>query len=77
MRWNDYYKTESELINAMLQSKSNPENYQRYQLVKGYEYIESFKKYYKNNGNLSEKQILQLKRMAGNIYKNLNWECYK
>ena len=77
MKWNDYYKTESELIGAMLQSKSNPEKYQRYQLVKGYEYIESFKKYYKNNGNLSEKQIIQVKRLAGNIYKNLNWECYK
>ena len=77
MKWNDYYKTESDLIDAMLQSKSNPENYQRYQLVKGYIYIESFKKYYLKNGNLTDKQMTQLKRMAGEIYKNLNWECYK
>lgn len=77
MKWNEYYKTESDLIDAMLQSKSNPKNYQRYQLVRGYVYIESFKKYYKDNGNLSEKQMTQVKRLAGNIYKNLNWDCYK
>lgn len=77
MKWNEYYKTESDLIDAMLQSKSNPEKYQRYQLVKGYTYIESFKKYYQKNGKLTDKQMTQLKRMAGNIYKNLNWECYK
>lgn len=77
MEWQKYYKTEQELINAMLQSKSNPENYQRYQLVKGYIYIESFKKYYQKNNKLTDKQMTQLKRMAGEIYKNINWDCYK
>lgn len=77
MKWNDYYNNETELINAMLQAKSDRQKFYPYQIVKGYTYIESFKKYYKKNGKLTEKQMTQLKRMAGEIYKNLNWDCYK
>lgn len=77
MKWNELYKNETELINAMLQTKSDSQKFYPYQLVKGYMYIESFKKYYEKNGNLTERQLTQLKRTAGEIYKNLNWDCYK
>ena len=77
MEWQKYYKTEQELINAMLIAKSDVTKYKHYQIVKGYIYIESFKKYYLKNGNLTDKQMTQLKRVAGEIYKNLNWDCYK
>ena len=77
MKWNELYKNETELINAMLQAKSDSQKFYPYQLVKGYTYIESFKKHYEKNGNLTERQLTQLKRMAGEIYKNLNWDCYK
>ena len=77
MKWNDYYKNEIVLIGAMLQAKSDVSKYPRCKIIKGYVYIESFKKYYAENGTLTEKQMTQLKRMAGEIYKNLNWDCYK
>ena len=77
MKWNELFKNETELINAMLQTKSDRQKFYPYQIVKGYEYIESFKKHYEKNGNLTERQLTQLKRMAGEIYKNLNWDCYK
>ena len=51
MKWNDYYNNETELINAMLQAKSDRQKFYPYQIVKGYTYIESFKKYYKKMEN--------------------------
>ena len=77
MKWNEYYKTEQELVNAMLQVKSDATKYPRAKLVKGYVYVESFKKYYYKNGNITGPQMTQLKRLAGEIYKNLNWDCFK
>ena len=69
--WTDYYNTEQELIDDILRTRSNPGSAYYYQLVKGYEYIDSFKKYYKTHGNLTERQMTQLKRLAPEIYKNV------
>ncbi len=71
MKWNELYNSEEELIQDMLKTKSDPNKYQSYELVKGYEYIESFKKYYKKNNKLTDKQMIQLKRLAPSIYSNL------
>jgi len=71
MRWNELYNSEEELIRDMLKTKSNPKEYPQYQLVRGYAFIESFKKYYKDHKTLTSKQMTQLKRLAPSIYSNL------
>ena len=38
-----------------------------YKWCKGYEYIKGFRKYYQKNKTLTEKQMLQLKRLAFEI----------
>lgn len=70
-KWNDIYNTENELIEDMLKTKSDVTKVPYYQLVKGYEYIESFKRYYKSHGVLTPKQLTQLKRLAQNVYNNV------
>lgn len=70
LKWRDLFDSEGELIRTMFKCKvrgSNP-----YQLVKGYEYIESFQRYYAKNGRLTEKQMVQLKRLAKAIYEHIN-----
>lgn len=72
--WTNFYNSEQELINDMLAAKSDVNSVPYYQLVKGYEYIDSFKKYYGKNHKLTEKQMVQLKRLAGEIFKNVHGE---
>lgn len=71
MKWNEIYNSEEALIADMLKTKSDVNTVPYYQLVKGYEYIESFKKYYTKHGMLTEKQLTQLKRLAENIKRNV------
>ena len=70
-KWSDFYNSESELIEDMLLCISDVTNNNYWKLVKGYEYIESFKKYYRKNGYLTEKQMIQVKRLASEIHKNV------
>ncbi len=70
--WNDFYATEEALIQDMFLTKSDVNKCRYYSLVKGYEYIESFKRYFRKNGRLTEKQMTQLKRLAGEVYKNVH-----
>lgn len=72
-KWNDLYNSEEDLIQDMLKTKSDATTCPYHSLVKGYEYIEGFKRYYKKNGELTSKQMTQLKRLATEIYKNVNW----
>lgn len=67
-RWNEIYDTESELIRDLFSEKvlTDEETTILY-ACKGYEYIKSFRKYYRQNGNLTDKQITQLKRLASEI----------
>lgn len=69
--WTEFYNTEEELVADMLKCKSDEKKYNLYALVKGYAYVEGFKRYYAKNGKLTEKQMIQLKRLAGNIKYNV------
>lgn len=77
MRWNEIYATEEELIADMLKTKSDVKSVPYGKLIRGYEFIESFKRYYKTHGTLTEKQMLQLKRLAHEVYKNTHWERFR
>ena len=74
--WTIFYEDEASLIADMLQTKSDPKKHTLWKLVKGYEYIESFKRYYDKNGCLTEKQMVQLKRMAGSVFLNVHGDVY-
>lgn len=65
--WSEIYDTEEELIQDMFHEKVKVDNCFYYELCKGYEFIKSFRKYYKKNGYLTEKQMTQLKRLAFEI----------
>ena len=66
LSWNSIYDTEEELINDMFSEKVITEG-MAYNLCSGYEYIKGFRKYFSKNGELTEKQIKQLKRLAAEI----------
>ena len=70
-KWSDFYNSEQELIEDMLLCKSDEKSVPYFRLVKGYGFIESFKKYYRKNGYLTDKQMVQLKRLASEVYKNV------
>ena len=72
VKWNELYSNEQELINDMLQTKSDVKAYPYYQIVKGYEYVEGFKRYYAKHGILTDKQMTMLKRIAKEIFKNVH-----
>ena len=71
MKWSEIYTTEQELIDDMMKTKSDVNTVPYHQLVRGYEYVESFKRYYQKNGCLTERQLRQLKRLAENIKNNV------
>ncbi len=71
-KWTDLYKNEQELINDMMLTYTDENTAYYYKLCKGYEYLNSFKKYYQKNGCLTEKQMTQLKRLAKEVYKNVH-----
>lgn len=70
--WKTFYDSEEELILDMLKAKSDEKTTLYHELVRGWVYVESFKKYYKKNGKLTDKQMVQLKRMAYSIYSNVH-----
>lgn len=69
MKWNELYNTEQELIDDMMKCKTHEVN--PYHNVKGYVYIDGFKKYYINHGELTPKQMTQLKRLASAIHEHI------
>ena len=66
--WNELYDTEDELIHDMFNDKIHTEGLST---CRGYGYIKSFRAYYNVHNNLTEKQIRQLKRLAGEIAYNI------
>ena len=70
LSWNDLFDSEEELIESMLRCPTTSVNGRN--VPKGYEYIEGFQRYYKKNGELTKKQMTQLKRLAKNIYASVN-----
>ena len=68
-KWDEIYDTEEELINDLFSEKvlTDEDTSLMYKVCKGYEFIKGFRKYYKKNGSLTEKQMTQLKRLASEI----------
>lgn len=62
VKWDEVYDTEEELLSDMMLVDTGSNK-----TVKGYMYIESFQKQYTQKGSLTEKQMLQLKRLAYEI----------
>lgn len=73
LKWNDIFKDEDALIEALFDSAvlTPEETDLSWKWCKGYGYIQSFRKYYKKNGMLTEKQMAQLKRIAINIAEKI------
>lgn len=74
LKWYDIWDSEEHMIWDMLRVHSNPELF-GYSTVRGYEYINSFKKYFLLYKRLTEKQINVLKshlfiEIAYNLYCN-------
>jgi hypothetical protein len=69
-KWNELFNSEKELVEALV--KIDIDLYKsRY--CKGYEFIDGFIKRIKGGKELTEKQIIQLKRLSNEIYKYHNW----
>lgn len=68
-KWDEIYDTEEELIKDLFSDKilTDEDTSFTYKICKGYEFIKGFRKYYKKNQTLTEKQMTQLKRLAGEI----------
>ena len=67
LKWTDIYDTEQEIIDDMMQLDANPDNKPMHKLVRGYEFIQSFQRRLEKGIELSDKQIVQLKRLAPSI----------
>lgn len=65
--WGMIFDTEQELIDAMFHKNVHTDGVPYYKLCRGYEYIKSFKRYYKRHNTLTQKQLVQLKRLASEI----------
>ena len=68
-KWNEIYDTKEELIKDLFSEKvlTDEDTSLMYKVCKGYDFIKGFRKYYKKNGSLTEKQMTQLKRLASEI----------
>lgn len=68
-KWDSIFDTEEELIEALFHEKvyTDEDKVPMHKWCGGYEYIKGFRKYYKKNGKLTEKQMVQLKRLASEI----------
>jgi hypothetical protein len=71
MRWNSLYPTEAELIKDLM--NIDIELYKR-RWCRGFQFIESFQRYLMKHGKLTQKQMIQLKRLAPEIKKYHTWE---
>ena len=69
VKWDSIFDTEAELIEALFHEKvyTPDDKVSMHKWCGGYEYIIGFRKYYKKNGKLTEKQMVQLKRLAAEI----------
>lgn len=70
MSWNEIYDTEEELINDLFSDRVKTDG-PISSLCRGYEYIKSFRAYFQKNRKFTEKQMIQLKRLASEIAFNV------
>ena len=68
-KWDSIFDSEEELVQALFHEKvyTDENNVPMRKWCKGYEYIKGFRRYYKKNGNLTDAQMRQLKRLAHEI----------
>lgn len=66
LSWYDIYDSEEELIRDMLDERLILYPFDP-NVVRGYAYINSFRRFYMKNGFLTTKQMSQLKRLATSI----------
>lgn len=71
VKWDSLYDSESQLIDDMMKTNSAP-NLPPYKLVRGYDYINSFKRVIDSGNTLSPAQMRQLKRLACDIFINVH-----
>lgn len=74
MKWTTFYGTEQELIEDLVLAKSDVKTVPYCQLVRGYGFVDSFKKYLAKHDALTPKQMTQAKRLAGEIFRNVHGE---
>lgn len=67
VKWNEIYDSEEELVAELLKSG----DYQKRD-TKGYVYLESFKARVMSGTPLTEKQMVQLKRLAVEVFRNVH-----
>ena len=69
LKWDEIFDTEEELIKALFHEKvlTDEDKVPMHKWCRGYEFIKSFRKYYKKNGFLTPNQMTQLKRLAPEI----------
>lgn len=68
VKWDELFHSEYELIQALRSIHDIPKLKRKY---RGYEYILLFKHYTEKGWTLSPKQMTQLKRVAGELYRYL------
>lgn len=67
LAWDQLFESDQELIDKMLQCNTGAGLVPR-----GYGYIRSFQRYYRATGELTPRQMTQLKRLAKYIYAYIN-----
>ena len=79
VKWTDVYSSESEIINDLLRIHiPRISEWCGITFYKGYEYIHSFAKQVQSGKVLSEKQLIQCKRLALEIKKAASIaDCYE
>ncbi len=70
-KWYEYYETEEELINDMLDTYTNDKK-DCWRLVKDYRYIRAMKIYYYTHGELTPDLLARVKHLATDIYDNVH-----
>lgn len=73
LNWKDFYDSESELILDLLRCVANERILYSYQMPRGYEYINSFKKFYCQYKYLTNKQMWVLQNR---IFSELLYHLY-
>lgn len=64
--WNELYDSVQEMIDDLC--SINYSNCSAFTSLRGYKYLEGFKRYYLLHGYLTDKQTVQLKRLASSLY---------
>ena len=65
IKWTDLYKTEAEIVEDLKRIRIPKSN--RNLVYNGYEFIHSFARQVQNGKSLSDKQMVQAKRLAEEI----------